>query len=255
MIITALSDTLSEPNEQFILILSDTATGDTLSTATVIIENVDILFEFDDQPLVFDESAGGVEVCVVLVSGTFSQSIELVIGSGQFGDTATGTLQYCSMFEILVSSFTHSSAGDDYVSVTETLTFMPGDTEMCFILVIIDDALVEGNEFFTLTINSQTAATVTIIDNGTVLYIYIQAHHKKSCFITYNVHTHTYTHTDGAQIGLEMEVYSVSEEDGAARVCVSLSQPVDETVTATVTTVDNSALCKYAQNPTISVSR
>ena len=56
----------------------------------------------------------------------------------------------------------------DYTRVIETLIFMPGNTRMCFTLDILEDGLIEGNEMLTLTINTQPAATVTIIDNGTV---------------------------------------------------------------------------------------
>ena len=39
----------------------------------------------------FDESAGTVQVCVVLVSGTVSQNTVVAVESDQPGDTATGT--------------------------------------------------------------------------------------------------------------------------------------------------------------------
>ena len=93
MIVSANSDSLPEPNQQFQLILSNTATGDTLSTATIIIINIDDpVFGFDTQQgLTFDEDAGSVIVCVELVSGTISENTVLEIGSGAPGDTATGT--------------------------------------------------------------------------------------------------------------------------------------------------------------------
>ena len=66
-------------------------------------------------------------------------------------------------------------------------------------------------------------------------------------------------------IGLELSSYSVSEEDEAVRVCVSLTQEVSFTVTATISTADGTAMgnthrfmscprirgwgCKYTDSP------
>ena len=48
----------------------------------------------------------------------------------------------------------------------------------------------------------------------------------------------------GPRIGLELPSYSVEEDDVAARVCVSLTQPVSSPVTATISTADLSAMGK-----------
>ena len=92
MIVSANSDSLPEPNQQFQLILSNTATGETLSTATIIIINIDDPV-FGLQGLTFSEGAGSVTVCVVLVSGTISENTVVQIGSGAPADTATGIPQ------------------------------------------------------------------------------------------------------------------------------------------------------------------
>ena len=52
------------------------------------------------------------------------------------------------------------------------------------------------------------------------------------------------TVVDGPRIGLEFPSYSVEEDDVAARVCVSLTQPVSSPVTATISTADLSAMGK-----------
>ena len=95
VIVSANSDPLPEPNQQFQLILSNTATGETLSTATIIIININPpVFGFDTQQvLTFSEGAGSVTVCVVLVSGTISENTVVQIGSGAPADTATGIPQ------------------------------------------------------------------------------------------------------------------------------------------------------------------
>ena len=51
------------------------------------------MFGFENPQLFnFPESAGTVEVCVILVSGTVSQNTVVTVTSGQPGDTATGDL-------------------------------------------------------------------------------------------------------------------------------------------------------------------
>ena len=48
------------------------------------------------------------------------------------------------------------------------------------------------------------------------------------------------TYTD-AQIGFELSAYTVEEEDEAVQICVSVNQPFSGTVTATVSTIGQSA--------------
>ena len=48
------------------------------------------------------------------------------------------------------------------------------------------------------------------------------------------------TYTD-AQIGFELSAYTVEEEDEAVQICVSINQPFSGTVTATVSTIGQSA--------------
>lgn len=55
---------------------------------------------------------------------------------------------------------------EDYAAVAQTLIFTPGgSTRMCLSIFIVDNTIVESTEVFTLTLNSQAAATVTIIDD------------------------------------------------------------------------------------------
>ena len=109
---------------------------------------------------------------------------------------------------------------------------------MCFNIRIIDDPVAENSEFFTLTINFQPSATVTINDNGKIpRSIYLMSHHVSI--------THIITTTDGdARIGLELASYIVNEEDEAVQVCASITsnQDIPDTVTAAISTADQSAM-------------
>ena len=118
----------------------------------------------------FVENSGTVQVCVELTSGTVSENIEVVVQSGQSGDTATGTDDYRGLRDCVWLYLSHPAAGMDYIAVTQTLLFIPGgSTEMCVSVTISDDLVAEGNEFFTCIITvgglQQDLVQITIIDD------------------------------------------------------------------------------------------
>ena len=60
-----------------------------------------------------------------------------------------------------------STAGRDYSSVSDSVTFTAGaSTRMCVNLVILDDQIGENDETLTLRLSTGRTATVTIRDNG-----------------------------------------------------------------------------------------
>lgn len=69
-----------------------------------------------------------------------------------------------------------ASARCDYATTTGTLQFAAGETSKTITIPIVDDAIVEGNETFSITLNNPqgatlgtpATATITIIDNDTV---------------------------------------------------------------------------------------
>lgn len=98
------------------------------------------------------------------------------------GDETVGTLPYTiSMSKVsrtmVTVQFTSSDltalAGQDYGAASGTITFAPGVTSVTIGLTILDDALVEGDQTFRVSLSSPTggatlgtsAATVTILDN------------------------------------------------------------------------------------------
>ena len=59
------------------------------------------------------------------------------------------------------------TAGRDYSSVSDSVTFTAGaSTRMCVNLVILDDQIGENDETLTLRLSTGRTATVTIRDNG-----------------------------------------------------------------------------------------
>ena len=67
---------------------------------------------------------------------------------------------------IILISYT---AGSDYEEVNTLLTFSQGSE--CFDIVILDDSIFEGEENFTLTLQSANATNATIASINTVITI------------------------------------------------------------------------------------
>ena len=145
-----LGDNIAEGSETFSLSLSNPA-GAMLGTATEVITIL------DDDP-----------TPTLSIAGT---SVSEGAGAAVFGVTLSGL----SAFTITVAYTTAdqtATAGQDYVPSSGTLTFAPGTTTQTITVPVVQDALSEGNETFTVTLSSpvhaaiQTAsATGTIIDD------------------------------------------------------------------------------------------
>ena len=103
-----------------------------------------------DVPNRFGEAAGSVQICVV-PSAPSSQRITVQVA------TADGT----------------ATAPGDYVSHSDTVALQPQQQRACFTLTLVDDAAVEGDETFTVTLSNPVNATLgtpavatfTIVDN------------------------------------------------------------------------------------------
>lgn len=112
-----------------------------------------------------------------------------------------------------------ATAGSDYTATNGVLTFLPGQISQTFAVTIINNAVVEGNETFFVTLSNPVnatpgapnPATVTIIDN------------------------------DQPTVQFDRPIYTVSEDVGAALVTVTLSVPSPFTVTVDYATSDGSA--------------
>ncbi len=54
-----------------------------------------------------------------------------------------------------------AAAGSDYVAASETLTFLPGETQKTISIALIDDFDVEDDETFFINLSNATNATIT----------------------------------------------------------------------------------------------
>ncbi len=147
-------DALVEGNETINLTLSNPVGGRLgLSTATLTILADEAIFNFSATNYIVSEGVTNALITVMRTGiGTGPVSVDYLAYDG----TATNLL--------------------DYTNVTGRLTFLPGDTTQTFLVPIVDDAIGEDPEFFTVVLtNAQgeavlgpvNTATVTILDNDT----------------------------------------------------------------------------------------
>ncbi len=111
----------------------------------------------------------------------------------------------------------------------------------CSLISIVPDDVVELNETFSVTLNSNddvvllglSSANVTIADNDGTLNMEAHEDSGIDLFYFYSV---------VVIIGLEMTLYSAQEEDGLIPVCAELtSGALERVVLVNVTTADSSA--------------
>jgi hypothetical protein len=74
------------------------------------------------------------------------------------GPTAlTATVQYATSDGPPPASAT---AGADYVAASDTLTFLPGQTQQTLTITVLDDSQPEANEFFVVSLSDATHSTL-----------------------------------------------------------------------------------------------
>ena len=161
--ITINGDATVEPNETFELSLANATNVRFVFAATVIILNDDASVQLSNNAFSVNEGAGFATVNVTRVGDTSHAATVLYSTSDAAG------LQSCTVVN------GKASERCDYATAVGRIQFGIGETAKTFIIPIVDDALVEGNETFTVTLNSPagatlgttTSATVTINDNDT----------------------------------------------------------------------------------------
>ncbi|NOK59939.1 MAG: hypothetical protein GFH27_549291n131 [Chloroflexi bacterium AL-W] len=119
-----------------------------------------------------------------------------------------------------------ASEEEDFVAVSDSLTFAPGETTQTLEVPIVDDALSESNEIVSLTlrdadvvaIGTRLFATLTIVDNDEVATI------------------------DNPILNFATLDPLISEEAGEVTIAVVLSAPANQTVTVDYATIDDTAI-------------
>jgi len=155
-------DTTVEPNETFTVLFSNitnTSAGGNFGQLAIIL-NDDASVQLSSNALSVNEGAGFVDVNVTRTGDTSRAATVL------YSTTDTAGLQNCTVAN------SKASERCDYGTAVGRIQFAIGETAKTFTIPIVNDALVEGDETFTVNLTSPTGATLgtntaimTIVDN------------------------------------------------------------------------------------------
>jgi hypothetical protein len=161
--IVIIGDTIVEPNELFLVGLSNATNVSFVSNSTtqVGILDDDATVQLSSAALDVPEKAGFATVTATRVGDTSRAATVL------YSTADTAGLQNCT----LVNG--KASERCDYATAFGRLEFAIGETTATIVIPVVDDVLVEGNETFTLTLSgpagatlgTTNTATITIVDN------------------------------------------------------------------------------------------
>ncbi|MBP7688710.1 MAG: proprotein convertase P-domain-containing protein [Thermoflexales bacterium] len=193
------NDAVVENSEAFTVTLSSpsNATLAAPSSATVTIGD-------NDQP------------SVALSSATYG------VSEGAGSTPITATLNQAAPYTVTVQYATSNgtaSAPGDYGAASGTLTFTPGVTRTTFNVSIVNDALAENSEAFTVTLSSPSNATLAAPSSATV----------------------TIGDNDQPSVALSSATYGVSEGAGSTPITATLNQAAPYTVTVQYATSNGTA--------------
>ena len=150
--VTLLDDALYEPDETFLVTLSDpvqAALGDAAATATIRNDDGAPQLSFETDLYTVDEEAGAVTLTVTLSGPT----------------AITATVDYATADGPAPAG---AQAGEDYVHISDTLTFPPGEAQQPLTISIVDDTLPEVSETFVVALQDATHGTVGANNPATV---------------------------------------------------------------------------------------
>src|SRR5712691_1408959 len=143
--IPILGDKMTEGTETFAVNLSSPLNG-TIADA----QGIGTIYDNDGPPSFVVTDVAGAEA-----SGTLSFSVVLTNANA-----APVSVDYATADGTAL-------AGSDYASTSGTLTFAPGETSKSVPVTIVDDALAEDDETFTLHLSNATGGIVIADPNGT----------------------------------------------------------------------------------------
>lgn len=163
--VSILNDYLYESDEIYYFNLNNAQNIDATAPMSVPLYNVSAGTILNDDPIIN-----------ILQPATVSE----INGTQQFTVTLTPPQAYSVAVNYYTSDNT-ASDGIDYIPSACTLTFLPGETSKSVSINIIDDGLIETNEFYTLNLSNPeivgmgipvlmqtTYAHGNIVDNDTV---------------------------------------------------------------------------------------
>ena len=137
--------------------------------SVILVYSTAVIVGFQMESYTVIEDQGTLEVCVV-VSG--ERDIDISVTLTTQGGTARGGL-LSILLHVSVLFLNHATEWADFDPLSVELEFNPDTSEVCINIGIINDAVLEGIEYFiaVLTANdprvivSPGSATITIMDN------------------------------------------------------------------------------------------
>ena len=144
--VPVLGDKMTEPTETFAVNLSSPSTGATIADA----QGIGTIYDNEGPPSLVVTDVSGAEAV-----GTFTFTVELTNANA-----APVSVDYATVDGTAI-------AGSDYTSTSGTLTFTPGQTSRSVPVTIVNDALAEDNETFTLHLSNATGGIAITDANGT----------------------------------------------------------------------------------------
>ncbi len=198
-----INDAVTEPTKNFMVSLSQPRSA--VSVTLGLTPTTEVAILDDDTPTV-----------------QFSRS-SYAVNEADGQATLTATLNFAATIPTTVTYYTSdgtATAGHNYTAVTNTLTFAAGQTTAMLTIPIMDNAIIEPNVTFTvslsqplgITLGTTATATVSIIDDDT------------------------------PAVQFTTSSTSVNENDGAVILGITLSKAVNATVTVAYNTTNGTAL-------------
>ncbi|MDA1191504.1 MAG: Ig-like domain-containing protein, partial [Candidatus Poribacteria bacterium] len=140
--VSTTDDTVRESDETFTVNLAN-ATNGTISDAaglvTIVDNDADVSLSVSDETVTEGNSGATTATFTVTLSGASGSTV--TVGYATSDGSAT--------------------AGDDYVSVSGSLSFAAGETSKTFTVTVLGDALNEPTETFTATLSNATNASIS----------------------------------------------------------------------------------------------
>jgi uncharacterized delta-60 repeat protein/uncharacterized repeat protein (TIGR01451 family) len=118
---------------------------------------------------------------VSFLTASFSVNENAISGNATISVARTGATNTTVAVDYLTRDGT-ARAGQDYIAVSDSITFLPGETLKIFTIPIFNDAIIEGNETVLLSLTNVTvggflglsSSTLTIVDDdfaaGTLVF-------------------------------------------------------------------------------------
>ncbi|WP_211343724.1 beta strand repeat-containing protein, partial [Neptunomonas concharum] len=212
--INTIDDNIAEGDEDFTVSI-DTLTNGGLEDVRASTTENSVTTTISDEPVPTDPDA---DTAIVRLVGP----LNVVEGSTTTDYSVSITQAPETDLEVTFSYTTTDADGNDYVAVG-SVTIPAGQTTATFAIDTLDDNVVEGDEDFTVSINT--------IQNGGL----------EDVRISTTQNSVTTTIEDNDTVGISVNDVTVNEDDGSMTFTVTLSNPSTLPVTVDYATQDGTA--------------